>query len=224
MTYRSALQTIITMIRREQASPQDVALYISTIDGLDRWTVIAKVREVAVAGSFAEAVLKALEAPAKPRAEAGNPVYPALRGVDKFRKLANKRELSADETKAYGRAVLEGIRQMQRQELFRGSKRVPSARYETGADVLKRIAAENRARCEADIRAERDRRTDAEIIAAYEAAMVAKRASATQPEAPVAAPVVATITPKAAKPAVDHSARMRKAWETRRANAAKRAA
>lgn len=52
----------------------------------------------------------------------GNPQYPALPGVAKFRKLANGRELTKEEGKAYGRAVLEGIRSLQRLELVgRGS-------------------------------------------------------------------------------------------------------
>lgn len=50
------------------------------------------------------------------------PTYPALPGAAKFRKLANGRDLTKEENKAYGRAVLEGIRSLQRLELVgRGS-------------------------------------------------------------------------------------------------------
>ena len=226
MTYREVLETLNGMMR-DGSSPQEVATYLASLDRWDHAAVFVKLRAFALPGTFGAAVVAALDPqPAKSRfdrkrEDAENPVYPNLTGVAKWRKLASKRELSAEETKAYGRSVLEGIRQLQRQEIMRGAPRLPSAKYETGADVLKRIAAENKARCEADIRADRARRTDAQIIAAYEAAMVAKRAA----EAPKAEPAL-TVVPasKPAKPAPDHSARMRKAWETRRANAAKRAA
>lgn len=214
--YRKALETIIAMVRKGDA-PGAVAYYLGSIPELQRWEVLAKVRGVAVAGTFAEAVLKALEPVSKPKAEDGNPVYPALPSVNKFRKLANKRDLTAEETKAYGRSVLEGIRQLQRQEIMRGVPRLPSAKYETGADVLKRIAAENKAAFARDCQSDRAARSDADIVAAYHAAMAAKRGTGAAFET--------AITPVTLiKPAPDHSARMRKAWETRRANAAKRAA
>jgi hypothetical protein len=50
------------------------------------------------------------------------PLYPALPQAAKFRRLANGRELTREETKAYGATVLQGIRNLQRLELIgRGS-------------------------------------------------------------------------------------------------------
>lgn len=45
------------------------------------------------------------------------PLYPALPSVEKWRRLARKRQLSAGETSAYGAAVGAAVRLLQRQEL-----------------------------------------------------------------------------------------------------------
>jgi hypothetical protein len=226
MTYREALETIIRMVR-EGAYPFAVATFIDEMDDhLTRSAVIQATRNLASVGTFAEVVIRDLEAfQAKRKREAnrtaGNPQYPALPSVAKHRRLAKDRELTAQETKAYGSAVLEGIRALQRQELMRVTKNPPSATYETGADILERIAAENKRTFHRDCQSDRARRTDAQIIEAYEAAMAAKHAANAEVVKPA---IVASKPAPVAKKPVDHSARMRQAWKTRRANAAKRAA
>jgi hypothetical protein len=229
MTYREALETLNRMMTAG-SSPQAIALHICTLPDAIRAAVSSKVSAHAALKTFGRQVQMALRdvTAAKPKTgrkepNDGNPVYPALPSVNKFRKLAGNRELTAEETKAYGRSVLEGIRALQRQEIMRGTPKLPSAKYETGADVLKRIAAENKAAFARDCQSDRTARSDAAIIAEYEHVMSLKRAAQAANAAQPETANVMTFT-KPAKPAPDHSARMRKAWETRRANAAKRAA
>ena len=50
----------------------------------------------------------------KPEPASWGPVYPNLAGLEKWRKLERKRELTDEETRAYGRAVGEAIRRLNR--------------------------------------------------------------------------------------------------------------
>ena len=50
----------------------------------------------------------------KPEPKSWGPVYPHLAGVEKWRKLERKREFTNEETRAYGRAVGEAIRRLNR--------------------------------------------------------------------------------------------------------------
>lgn len=50
----------------------------------------------------------------KPEPEKWGPVYPNLAGVEKWRRLERKRALTDEETRAYGRAVGEAIRRLNR--------------------------------------------------------------------------------------------------------------
>ena len=50
----------------------------------------------------------------RPEPKSWGPIYPNLAGVEKWRKLERKRELTAEETRAYGAAVGEAIRRLNR--------------------------------------------------------------------------------------------------------------
>jgi hypothetical protein len=106
------------------------------------------------------------------------PLYPQLgAGVIKHRKAARHglSDLSGEQRRAYGLAVLEAIRGLCRAQLRRAA--VPASRpncasrtfEQTGADILKAVAAQNRTACLA-----KGRFDQAEANAKYEAAMKAK--------------------------------------------------
>lgn len=54
------------------------------------------------------------------------PLYPALAGANKWRKLSRKRDLTHAETCEYGESVLESVRRLQAQELQRVVESVPA--------------------------------------------------------------------------------------------------
>lgn len=233
MTYREALETLNGMMAAG-SRPLEIATFISELFSEVRAAVTRTVEGLKLpVGTFGEVVCERLAARRAVIAgeyadKSRNPVYPALPSVNKFRKLAAKRDLTAEETKAYGRSVLESIRELQRSELL-GRKSELSHKPPTLAQVF--AGTYQRATVPASHETPGKYRQDKPATwnpvqrTRYEAAMAEKRAAAPQIEAPQAAPVM-TVVPasKPAKPAPDHSARMRKAWETRRANAAKRAA
>lgn len=79
------------------------------------------------------------------------PLYPAIPGANKWRKLARKRDLTHAEKCEYGETVLEGIRRLQAQELAR---EIPSLRancasgtfHNDGNAILAALRAQFRAR------------------------------------------------------------------------------
>lgn len=85
-----------------------------------------------------------------PLAEPFGPEYPALPGANKWRKLARGRELTVGEKREYGQAVLDGINALNRKLLEREvapfrSNSASGTFHNNGADILKAIAAQNRA-------------------------------------------------------------------------------
>lgn len=116
------------------------------------------------------------------------PVYPALPSVAKFRRMANGRDLTKEEGKAYGRAVMQGILDLQKRELQREFKShaCPSASGSWATDgktLIKAVRKQHQDQLEAAVRADRARRTDAEIVSAYHAAMEETRAARAAQEA-----------------------------------------
>jgi hypothetical protein len=128
------------------------------------------------------------------------PKYPALPSVDKHRRLARSAvEETPEQRRAYGAAVHAGIRALQRSELMRvvsvPKPNCASGTAETeGRKILNAVKRQLEAKLQADANADRRRRTDGEIIAAYQAAMEAKRAREGGP-APVAVPAPAPEQP-----------------------------
>ena len=98
------------------------------------------------------------------------PVYPALPGLDKYRRKAARGEETLEDAKAYGRAVGEAIRRIN----------TPKARWcwkvDLHYDTAEAHAAQMRRDWESSLRADRAARTDEDIREAYESAMNAKRA------------------------------------------------
>ena len=104
------------------------------------------------------------------RDPAYGPVYPALgQTVQRWRTIANERELTEEETRAYGRAVGDAFRS--RNTLARPQP----ITFESTEFCPKCYGRELLARLEAGVRADRARRTNAQIIAAYHEAMKEKR-------------------------------------------------
>lgn len=97
------------------------------------------------------------------------PVYPRLPGLDKFRRIANSGKETEADARAYGRAVGDAIRSLNGIHPHREIS--TACTMETDARCRARILRE----FNAAITAERARRTDAEIIAAYGIAMGEKR-------------------------------------------------
>lgn len=86
----------------------------------ERVAAWAKQRDMTIAEAELEAAkpFRFEDLNGEPEPEAWGKRYPALPSVDKWRKLANKRELTAEETRAYGASVGAAIRLLQRQELI----------------------------------------------------------------------------------------------------------
>jgi hypothetical protein len=116
----------------------------------------------------------------KPDPEKWGPAYPktASAAVTKWRSVAAGRELTSDETRAYGQAVHAWING------FKTPKRAPDtlstrsncASGQAGEFCAKKHRAALLAKLYRDAEADRRARTDKQIIAAYEAAMMKKRA------------------------------------------------
>lgn len=101
--------------------------------------------------------------------EDDGPVYPSLPELDAHRRVANSAKETAEQAAAYGRAVGDAFRKLNR---ISASKPIPTAcSAETDAKCRARHIAELHRACAAD----RRRRTDEEIVSAYHAAMKAKR-------------------------------------------------
>lgn len=108
--------------------------------------------------------------------DAFGPTYPNLATVEKFRKLAR----AGKPDDGYGAAVLDAIRKLQRSEMLRWGVNRSEARchcasgtnHNTGKDILKAVAAQNRTRASSGF----PPRSDKQLRAAYEAAMAEKRA------------------------------------------------
>ena len=80
------------------------------------------------------------------------PVYPALPGANKWRRLARGRELTVDEKREYGAVVLEGINALNAKLLDREvapfrSNSASGTFHNNGKDILAAINAQNRAKC-----------------------------------------------------------------------------
>ena len=102
------------------------------------------------------------------------PVYPTLPSVAKFRRQRDP------DVKAYGQAVREAVRTLQRQELARATPnghKSPSASgtwHTTGKAIRKAIREQHRAQLQAQVNAERRNRCPVELRRAYEEAMAHK--------------------------------------------------
>jgi hypothetical protein len=107
------------------------------------------------------------------------PAYPALPSVDKYRRQRDP------DVKAYGQAVREAVRVLQRQELERIAKagyiagRKPNCAsgtwHTTGPKIRKAIREQHRAQNEAAANAQRRNRSDEMVMHLYKEAMAAKR-------------------------------------------------
>lgn len=97
------------------------------------------------------------------------PVYPKLPGLDKYRRVANSGAETPEDARAYGRAVGEAFRSLN--AISAGRPISTACTAETDAKCRARILAA----FEAGIRADRARRTDAQIIALYHKTMERKR-------------------------------------------------
>jgi hypothetical protein len=89
--------------------------------------------------------------PPKPRelSEPFGPVYPALPGANKWRKLARMRELTRDENREYGQTVLDAINAMNAKLLDREvapfrSNSASGTFHNNGKDILRAINEQNR--------------------------------------------------------------------------------
>lgn len=131
------------------------------------------------------------------------PTYPALPSVAKWRKLADKRELTKEETKAYGRAAIEAFRKMQRDELQRclpqrtaSQAMCASGTWLTdGKALIKAVREQHARKLQADANADRARRSDDQIKAAYQAAMDAKRKAQVEAVAQTKPDVASKVVP-----------------------------
>jgi hypothetical protein len=121
----------------------------------------------------------------KPEPDHWGPVYPALPTVEKWRKLARKRALTADEERAYGQAVHSAIRALNAPSPRQGLNTKSACASGQAGDYS---AAKHRAKIRTELAAAaaRDRSAWAEgkpkygrfetIVEAYKAAMRDKRA------------------------------------------------
>jgi hypothetical protein len=106
------------------------------------------------------------------------PPYPHLPGLTKYRRLARNglATLSRDEVKAYGQAVLDAILKLNTappRVYTPPCKCASGTRFPDGASILKAVAEQNRHRAIA----EKDTRTDDDILDQYNEAMRAKQQS-----------------------------------------------
>lgn len=115
----------------------------------------------------------------KPDPDRWGPLYPktASSAVEKWRKLSDQHELTHDEKRAYGAAVHAWINTLNQPKKTPGA--LPTRSSCASGQPFEFNAAKHRATLKREFAAavERDRarRSDAEIVAAYEAAMVLKR-------------------------------------------------
>ena len=112
----------------------------------------------------------------RPEPEKWGPVYPALPSVEKWRKLNRARDLSDDEIRSYGAAVGAAIRALNTPSPRQGLNiKSRCASGQAGTFCPKKHRASQIAALHAGANADRRRPTDAEIVEAYEAAMIAKQ-------------------------------------------------
>jgi hypothetical protein len=84
-----------------------------------------------------------------PPCEPFGPTYPALPGANKWRRQARMRELTRDENREYGQAVLDGINALNARLLDREvapfrSNSASGTFHNNGKDILKAINEQNR--------------------------------------------------------------------------------
>lgn len=90
------------------------------------------------------------------------PRYPALPSVEKWRRLNRGRDLTPEETREYGRAVLAAIHALNHAGLQRSAVSLRCTVW-----TAKGAAARNRAQLETAANADRHRRTDKDIVAQF---------------------------------------------------------
>ncbi|WP_133771601.1 hypothetical protein [Enterovirga rhinocerotis] len=127
--------------------------------------------------AYVDSVEASATAPREP-VDAFGPIYPALNAtVAKGRRVADP---TREQRRAHGEAVGAAIRELQRRELQREAPphRCPcaSGTWHSGDDLTKAIRRQHDAALQAQAKADRARRTDAQVMAQYEAAMAERRA------------------------------------------------
>ena len=115
------------------------------------------------------------------------PVYPALPGLDKFRRRAASGDETDDDRRAYGRAVGEAFRKLMAPKGARWTWKV-----DLHYDTRRTVAADMARQAAAAMTADRARRSDAEIIEAYKVAMAEKAARLAQAADIAPEPIAAT--------------------------------
>lgn len=111
------------------------------------------------------------------------PLYPKLYGrVQQFRRLANAGPLTREDRRAYGAAVLDAIRSLNRSAGQRALTPASNSGYESGTAltdgraILAAIRRQNDAALhDHDGNTWTNRRSDKELLADYEAAVACKR-------------------------------------------------